>query len=69
MLSPRLLRTYSTRKAASKLWVKNNGAPATKVTIKGCNNVDDVIKSWYVTQETLSWRRDMLKLNLCQTLS
>ena len=38
MLASRLLlpRYYSTPKAALKLWVKNNGAPATKVTLKGC---------------------------------
>jgi hypothetical protein len=41
MVSPRLLRYYSTRQAALKLWVKHNGAPSTQVPIKGCTNIDD----------------------------
>jgi hypothetical protein len=41
MVSPRLLRFYSTPKANLKLWVKHNGGPCTQVSTKGCINVDD----------------------------
>ena len=44
MVSPRLLRYYSTPQAALKLWVKHNGAPATQVPFNGCTNVDDFSK-------------------------
>ena len=34
-------RCYSTPKAVSKLWVKHNGSPSTKVSTKSCINIDD----------------------------
>ena len=37
----RLLRRYSTPKKGLKLWVKHNGGPSTKVSIKSCINIDD----------------------------
>jgi hypothetical protein len=41
MLSPRLLRYYSTPQSALKLWVKHNGSPSFKVPIKDCTDLDD----------------------------
>jgi hypothetical protein len=37
-------RCYSTPKAASKLWVKHNGSPSVKVSIKSCIDIDDFAK-------------------------
>jgi len=37
-------RCYSTPKAASKLWVKHNGSPSIKVSIKSCIDIDDFAK-------------------------
>ncbi|KAI8897004.1 hypothetical protein BC833DRAFT_595347 [Globomyces pollinis-pini] len=34
-------RCYSTSKKVSKLWVKLNKCPSTKVSIKNCINIDD----------------------------
>ena len=43
LFSSRLLRCYSTQ-SALKLWVKHNGGPSIKVSIKGCMDIADFAK-------------------------
>jgi hypothetical protein len=38
------IRYYSTFKKASRLWVKHNACPPTKVSIKSCADIDDLAK-------------------------
>ena len=38
-------RYYSTPQAASKLWIKHNGSPSVKVSIKNCTDIDDFAKN------------------------